>query len=436
MSLVSRVIIGHQSGISLAFKTKNPNRKCISNSGIHLPQFGVRNRHLQLEAKKRRINPSDARKLDSQTMPSDDSQTTKPLSPRHSPAHTPVLLEEVISCLEPKTGGVYVDATFGMGGHSRSILKYDGTTVLGIDRDASVLKKALATSRSLREAALKDEHLKLYHGRFSQMSILLKDYIGTVDGILMDIGVSSVQLDSAERGFSYRQELDAKLDMRMDQSSPGPTAHDIVNHWSEQKLADLIWTFGEDRRARQIAKAIIERRQKSNKPIETTFELAQLISNAIPRGTSEYMSPQERIAEHAKRTFQALRIEVNQELEELKLGLRATESLLRPGGKLVVISFHSLEDRIVKEYFNHASGKPVESKLHPSLQEALKTKVSMPSANTRLNSHTALPTYDSVRNKITKASSGELANNKRARPAKLRVATRTAAPSQWPSQLL
>lgn len=334
--------------------------------------------------------------------------------------------------MNPSSGGIFVDATFGMGGHSSALLDVVGTTVLGIDRDPAVLKKALSSSTKLRECALGSERLKLFHGRFSQMNDLLMSYAGRIDGILMDIGVSSVQLDNAERGFSYREEMDSKLDMRMDQTDKtGPTAYDIVNHWSEAKLADLIWKYGEDKRARLIAKVIEERRQKSKKPIETTFELAQLISNAIPRGSSVYLSPQERIAEHAKRTFQALRIEVNQELQELSKGLRAAETLLRPGGKLVVITFHSLEDRIVKDFLNFTSGKPKESKLHPELQDAIKHSklaVHTSGAVDVLASTSKNPTFDSVLQKMTKASASELAANKRARPAKLRAATRTAAP--------
>lgn len=340
--------------------------------------------------------------------------------------HVPVMLEEAMLYLEPRRGGLFIDATFGMGGHTSSILQHPKTTVIGIDRDASVLKKALETNQALRETATKTDRLQLFHGRFSLMTQLLSDYQGRVDGILMDIGVSSVQLDTAERGFSYRQELDSALDMRMDQSAPGPTAYDIVNTWSESRLSDLIWRYGEDRRASTIANVIVENRKR--KPIQSTYELAQLISSSIPRGSSAYMSLPERIAEHSKRTFQALRIEVNQELDELRLGLHAAEHLLRPGGRLVVISFHSLEDRIVKNFFNFTSGKPQESRLHPDLLEALRKRDAQMSSKHPNQQYPKLPTFDTTIQKVAKATEAELDANKRARPAKLRAATRTSAP--------
>jgi len=332
------------------------------------------------------------------------------------------MLEEAMLYLEPRRGGIFIDATFGMGGHSSALLKHPKTSVIGIDRDESILKRALETNQTLREFATKSSRLQLFHGRFSQMSELLNDYKGRIDGILMDIGVSSVQLDTAERGFSYREELDSKLDMRMDQSAPGLTAYDIVNTWSESKLADLIWRYGEDKRASSIAHVIVDKRRRH--PIETTFQLASLISSSIPRGSGAYMSPKERIAEHSKRTFQALRMEVNNELDELRLGLKASEHLLRPGGRLVVISFHSLEDRIVKNFLNAASGKPIESRLHPDLQEAIRQ-----SSHHDPSKHELLqPTFDTLIQKVAKATKEELQENKRARPAKLRAATRTSAP--------
>lgn len=378
----------------------------ISNSVYSRQAF---NRTVFLEAKKRRLNPSTVRKLERSGHPKEEdlSLSVPTSAPRR--AHVPVLREESLLGLGVSSGGLFVDATFGMGGHSGSILQYPKTRVIGIDRDLSILKKALDEDDSLKEFNRTGRLITL-HGRFSNMENLLSTCKGKVDGILMDIGVSSVQLDTPGRGFSYREELDAPLDMRMDQSDSSPTAYDLVNTLSESKLADLIWHYGEDRRSRSIARTIVEYRQK--KPINTTFQLAKLISDSIPRGDSAYMSPGERIAEHAKRTFQALRIEVNQELEELKRGLVAAENLLRPGGRLVVITFHSLEDRIVKNFLVEASGK---------LQKASAgTVIANPSPKT----------FEIVVSKAARASSEELASNKRARPAKLRVATRTSSPAR------
>lgn len=360
-----------------------------------------------MDAKKRRLNPATVRKLESAATLFGDNEPTEVDFEHSERAHIPVLLEETLSSLYLSGGGLFVDATFGMGGHSRSILQTPNTRVIGIDRDASILKKALAEDSGLAELN-RSGRLALLHGRFSRMETLLQSCKGKVDGILMDIGVSSVQLDTAGRGFSYREELDAPLDMRMDQSDPSPTAYDLVNHLPESKLADLIWRYGEDKRSRSIAHKIVEYRQ--TKPIETSFQLAKLISDSIPRGKSAYMSPGERIAEHSKRTFQALRIEVNQELEELKQGLMAAEALLRPGGRLSVITFHSLEDRIVKTFFAEASGKITD------VTGTLKPSESLPK------------TFEIVASKASRATSEELAENKRARPAKLRAGIRTSCP--------
>jgi 16S rRNA (cytosine1402-N4)-methyltransferase len=370
-------------------------------------------------AKKRRLNPATVRKLEAKNTGEERSLIKKYASAQR--AHIPVMPEEVLKILSPKPG-IYIDATFGMGGHTSSILQVPGTVVYAFDRDLDVMRQALQSDGALLEA-VKEDRLKLIHSRFSGMRDMMTSAgvsHGKVDGIIMDIGVSSVQLDQAERGFSYQKE--GRLDMRMDQSSPGLTAFDIVNTWTEAKLASLIYNYGEDRRSRLIAKTIVERREKHG-PIQTTLELSQLISNAIPRGSGAYKSPQERLSEYSKRTFQALRIEVNQELEELKQGLKAAEHLLRPGGRLVVLTFHSLEDRIVKDFFNDAYGKPQESRIKPELQEVIDK---LPSS---LASHasTHAPTFDSVVHKVTRATQEELDENKRARPAKLRAAVRTSA---------
>lgn len=366
-----------------------------------------------LDAKKRRLNPATVRKLEPVPPSKDETTTSDAHTTPQERAHIPVLLEETLSTLGLADGGLFVDATFGMGGHTRSILAVPGTRVIGIDRDSSILKKALDEDPTLKQLN-QTGRLALLHGRFSNMGSLLQSCAGKVDGILMDIGVSSVQLDTAGRGFSYREELDAPLDMRMDQSDPSSTAYDLVNKLSEAKLADLIWRYGEDKRSRSIARTIVEYR--ATKPITTSFQLAKLISDSIPRGKSAYMSPGERIAEHSKRTFQALRIEVNQELEELKKGLAAAETLLRPGGRLVVITFHSLEDRIVKTFLAEAAGKLTESGADPSTT-------------------TATPkTFEIIVAKVARATSRELTANKRSKPAKLRAAVRTSAPAR-PFQL-
>lgn len=353
------------------------------------------------------MNPATVRKLERVSSIADESNATDTPVTTTERAHIPVLLEETLSTLGLAEGGLFVDATFGMGGHSRSILNVPGTRVIGIDRDSSILNKALEEDAMLKQLN-QSGRLALLHGRFSTMASLLQSCTGKVDGILMDIGVSSVQLDTAGRGFSYREELDAPLDMRMDQTDPSPTAFDIVNKLSESKLADIIWRYGEDKRSRSIARTIVEYRQ--TKPITTSFQLAKIISDSIPRGKSAYMSPGERIAEHSKRTFQALRIEVNQELEELKKGLAAAETLLRPGGRLVVITFHSLEDRIVKNFLAEASGKLPESTLKPS------------------NNSPTTKTFEIIVAKAARATSKELAANKRSKPAKLRAGVRTSAP--------
>ena len=241
--------------------------------------------------------------------------------------HTPVLAQEVIDDLQPAPGKVFVDGTLGGAGHTRLLLDA-GARVIGIDQDPYALNRA-------REAGI--EGLTVVPGNYRDMRDLLAEInVNAVDGILLDIGVSSFQLDDVERGFSYHSE--APLDMRMAQS--GETAADVVNTYDEADLAALIYEFGEERHSRRIARAITHTREKT--PIETTVQLADLIKRAYP-GFSKGIHP-------ARRTFQALRIHVNDELGALRDGLSAAEELLKPGGRLAVISFHSLEDRIVKRF--------------------------------------------------------------------------------------
>jgi len=251
--------------------------------------------------------------------------------------HMPVLIREVIASLDCRQGGIYVDGTIGGAGHASAILEAtapDGMLV-GIDKDSQALIEA-----GKRLAAFGDRVI-LVKGNFADIgSILVNLNINKVEGILFDLGVSSHQLDVPARGFSFSQ--DAPLDMRMDQGS-GMGADTIINTYSEEALADIIWEFGEERMSRRIARAIVAKRRLA--PIGTTAELASVVASAMPG----YMK---RLKIHpATRTFQAIRIAVNHELESLKRGISAGIGVLKPGGRFSIISFHSLEDRIVKETF-------------------------------------------------------------------------------------
>lgn len=245
---------------------------------------------------------------------------------------------EAIRLLDPRPGGVYVDGTLGGAGHAAGVLEAsapDGI-LIGFDRDREALEAAAASLAPF------GNRVRLFHANFSQLSeVLEREGLGPVDGVLLDLGVSSHQLDTGERGFSFQR--DAALDMRMDTTS-GVTAADLVNTLPARELEQIIWDFGEERWARRIAAAIVAARTAA--PIETTLQLADLVKGAIPRARWEArLHP-------ATRTFQALRIAVNEELASLREGLDAGMRSLVSGGRLVVISFHSLEDRIVKNYFN------------------------------------------------------------------------------------
>ena len=262
-----------------------------------------------------------------------------------SPQHVPVLLEEVLEYLNVRPGGVVVDATLGLAGHSSEIAKRLGGRgkLIGFDRDPEAMEKAKARLEVLR-AELGEEMPELvFEPRaFSEASSLIEP--GSLDGLLADFGVSSLQLDEAHRGFSFR--TDGPLDMRMDTRS-GETAEQVVNQEDENELADLIYEFGEERRSRRIARAIVRAR-----PITTTAELARIVSAEAPPMKGEKIHP-------ATRTFQALRIRVNNELGEIQSLLKSAGSLLKPGGRLVLISFHSLEDRLVKDAFREAGQKKI-----------------------------------------------------------------------------
>lgn len=260
------------------------------------------------------------------------------LQPFH---HVPIMVQEVTDLLGPQRGGVFVDGTLGSGGHSEAILRLLPETgrLIGIDRDETALA---AASERLRTFA---ERFTPLHGNFFHMrSLLLQRGVAKVDGILLDLGVSSYQLDEPSRGFSYRAE--APLDMRMDQSA-ALTARDVVNGYSEKELVRIFRDYGEERFAPQIARRLVERRGES--PIETTTELAALIAGAIP-AKFRYKEQQH----PARRVFQAIRIEVNGELQGLQEAIDSGIELLSPGGRMVVLTFHSLEDRIVKTAFRTA----------------------------------------------------------------------------------
>ena len=251
--------------------------------------------------------------------------------------HIPVMLSEVLQSLNPRDGKTYVDATFGFGGYSDAILQSAECKVIALDRDPTVQPRA----EELREKY--KNRFEFRAGKFGNFAELVSE---NIDGAVFDIGVSSMQIDEANRGFSFSKE--APLDMRM--SCEGLSAKDIVNTYCESELADLIYAYGEDRKSRVIARKIIEYRKE--KEIETTTELAEIIYSAIYRPKFGELNP-------ATRTFQALRIAVNDELEQLKQGLRGASQRLNKGAPLVVVDFHSLEDRIVKLFFKENSAKKV-----------------------------------------------------------------------------
>ena len=256
--------------------------------------------------------------------------------------HSPVLLEESMQLLLPENGGMFIDATLGLGGHSEAILEAAGnTSVIGIDRDPEAL--ALAAKRLERF----DERFEAVHANFSHILEVAARRVGKFNGVIADLGVSSLQFDDPSRGFSFR--FDAPLDMRMDAGSADESAADILATRSELEIADIIYRFGEERLSRRIARRIIERRN-SGQPISTTKQLAELVERSVGRKSKDSIHP-------ATRTFQALRIAVNNELDVIEEFLRNAAEVLDTGGVLAVISFHSLEDRIVKQTFQRLAGK-------------------------------------------------------------------------------
>jgi 16S rRNA (cytosine1402-N4)-methyltransferase len=313
------------------------------------------------------------------------------------PRHVPVLGREAVDMLSPRDGGVYVDATFGAGGYSRMILDVPGTRVIGIDRDQT----AIAGGFDLVERS--DGRLILIEERFSQLAqICAAEGFPSVDGIVMDVGVSSMQLDEAARGFSFRH--DGPLDMRM--GHDGPTAANVIAKASEAELADIIYIFGEERHSRAVARAIAAARKDT--PIKTTRVLADLVAKVVRAKPAE-IHP-------ATRTFQALRIFVNEELDELQRALEAAEWVLKAGGRLVVVSFHSLEDRIVKNFLNARAKASAGSRHLPEVSKAE-------------------PSFRLLNKRPLVPDESEIAANPRARSAKLRAAERTKASAHSPGDL-
>jgi 16S rRNA (cytosine1402-N4)-methyltransferase len=310
-----------------------------------------------------------------------------------APDHTPVLLDEVLDLLQPRSGAVYVDGTFGGGGYARALLAAADCFVWGIDRDPDAIERGQGLVRDHKG------RLALIHGRFGDLAALLEEKdVTEVDGVTFDLGVSSPQIDQAERGFSFR--ADGPLDMRMERE--GPTAADIVNEMDEADLKGLIRSLGEERRAGSVAKAIVRARETA--PITRTGQLAEIVRGAVP--------PARDGIDPATRTFQALRIFVNNELDEIDRGLAGAERVLRAGGRLVVVSFHSLEDRRVKAFLRERGGRAPSASRH------------LPEAAPR-----AEPSFRVLTNRPIRPGDEEVARNPRARSARLRAGERTAAPA-------
>lgn len=315
--------------------------------------------------------------------------------PRRPNRHIPVLVAEVLSALSPIGAHDFIDGTFGAGGYTAALLEAGARRVVAIDRDPH------AICRGLGLLAAHQGRLTLRQGRFSDLQRYAAEAgLEAADGVVLDLGVSSMQLDDPERGFSFQ--ADGPLDMRM--SETGVSAADVVNSAGEAELADILYNLGEERRARAIARAIVADRVA--KPFTRTVELAGLVERIVGRGRDPGRHP-------ATRTFQALRIHVNDELGELARALVAAEALLRPGGRLVVVTFHSLEDRIVKTFLKQRAGR-----------EAAPSRHTAPAAAASRE-----PSFLFVNHRALSPSEEEIARNPRARSARLRSAVRTDAPA-------
>ncbi len=309
--------------------------------------------------------------------------TSARANPTDAP-HVPVLLGPLLQAVAP-VSGIWADGTFGAGGYARGLLDAGAGRVIGIDRDPAAFRLAESWAADF------GDRLRLVEGTFSDLDTLAGE---PLDGVVLDLGVSSMQIDTAERGFSFQK--DGPLDMRMGDS--GPTAADLVNEAPEAALADILYQYGEERASRRIAKAIVAAR-----PITTTAQLAAVVSRCLPRPKPGQSNP-------ATRSFQALRIAVNEEFSQLVEGLKASERALKPGGQLAVVSFHSLEDRIVKRFFQlRASSGGGGSRYAPEAAAQI-------------------PAFAKL-SKAIGPDADEIARNPRSRSARLRVGTRTDAPA-------
>jgi len=325
-----------------------------------------------------------------------DRPVGSPTEPK-STHHVPVLLSLVLAQLDPHDAETYIDGTFGAGGYTRAILEAADCRVLAIDRDPTAIARAKSLSAEFPGRLIPVE------APFSELDAVAENEgLASVDGVVLDIGVSSMQLDEPERGFSFQ--ADGPLDMRM--SRQGTTAADVVNNSDEETLARILYVLGEERRSRAIARAIAAARAEA--PLQTTKALADVVARVFGGRKIDGRHP-------ATRTFQALRIYVNDELGELAKGLGAAERCLKPGGRLVVVTFHSLEDRIVKRFLTERSGKEVRGSRHLP-EQSIKSKP---------------PSFRIVNPRPLTPSKGELEVNPRARSARARVAVRTDAPA-WP----
>ena len=313
-------------------------------------------------------------------------------------AHVPVLIDEVLAALDPAGAHLAIDGTFGAGGYTRALLAADpALRVLAIDRDPEAIARGQALAGSC------DGRLRLVSGRFGSLDALAAEAgEGQAQWVVLDIGVSSMQIDQPARGFSFRN--DGPLDMRM--GGEGPSAADLVNEADETALADMVFHYGEERRSRAVARTIIEARRRGR--IETTAQLAELVAGVVRAEPGSHIHP-------ATRTFQGLRIAVNDELGELVRALHAAERVLAPGGRLAVVTFHSLEDRIVKQFFAARSGRSAQGSRH------------LPGAPVE-----TVRSFEPVTKGPVLPSEAETARNPRARSAKLRAGARTESPIPEP----
>ncbi|MCF2904363.1 16S rRNA (cytosine(1402)-N(4))-methyltransferase RsmH [Octadecabacter sp. CECT 8868] len=302
-----------------------------------------------------------------------------------SPPHIPVLIGPLVAACSP-VRGTWLDGTFGAGGYSKQLLDAGAAKIIGVDRDPDVFKNA--------QWAVDDPRIELVEDTFSNLDVIASN----LDGIVLDLGVSSMQLDQAERGFSFMR--DGPLDMRMGQE--GQSAADIINEATETDLADILFTYGEERASRRIARKIVSERDRE--PITTTLRLAKLIEGCLPRSKPGQSHP-------ATRSFQAIRIAVNDEYGQLAEGLEAAERALKPGGHLAVVTFHSVEDRMVKRFLQQRGGGTGNANRYAPAIEAVK------------------PAFEILTKKAVGPDEAELEQNPRARSAKLRVARRTDAPA-------